>query len=97
MNVEEHLNSDWLAQKVRDRAEEIAARARALAPKRSGQLAASISVSVAKHSGVKRDRVVAFVTTDAHAGDGSGYGSPSEFGTTESRGNFFLRRAAGML
>lgn len=91
------LGSAWLRDRVERRGNDVAARARALAPKDTGRLAASISVTVDRHGGVKRDRPVAIVSTNARAKDGSGYGSPEEFGTTYSRGNYFLRRAAGML
>lgn len=90
------LNSPQIEALVRARTEAVAAAARAFAPVETGQLKASIGTRVDKHSGVKRDRPVGVVYTDAHASDGSGYGAADEFGTSRSRGHYFLRRAAGV-
>lgn len=71
------------------KAEEIAARARALAPKDSGEYAASIEVST-ERGGVRNDRTVAVVTATAP------HSAAVEFGNsrTGGRGHHVLRRAA---
>lgn len=97
IDADKVLGSAWMVQRVEHHGNEVAARARALAPKRTWELAMSITVNVERNSGVKHDRPVAVVSTNAHAKDGSGYGSAEEFGSTYNRGNFFLRRAAGSL
>lgn len=81
------LNSEWVAQRVRDEAHRVAARARAYAPVDSGELRSSITVHVERNSGVKRDRAVGVVTA------GTDHSLAAEFGTSKSRGHFFLRRA----
>ena len=89
------LNAPWVAALVEKRAQEVAARARAMAPKDSGGLASSIAVFVNRDSGVKGDRVTASVVATARNKKGGAYGATVEFGSSDQRGSFFLRRAAG--
>lgn len=91
------LNSAFITERVRVTTDAVAARARAYAPKgKTLQLSGAITTQIVHHAGVKNDRTIGIVSTNAHAEDGSGYGAAEEFGTSFGRGNYFLRRAAGI-
>lgn len=73
---------------ARKEAEEIAARARASAPRDSGNYADSIVVDVEQRGGIKHDRPVAVVTATAP------HSAAIEFGNSRSPARHTLRNAA---
>lgn len=88
------LNSEWLESQVRETTGDYANQLRATLPKRTGRLASSVSVSVNKRGGAKRDRAVGTVTVSVRDERGYDYAAAAEFGNSRSRGAHAMRRLA---
>lgn len=93
---DEILQSKWLEGRIRNITEMTAMRARRSAAIDSGRLKRSIRTDIDRRGGVKRDRVVGSVIASAVRESGEGrydYAPAREFGTSDQRGDYFLRRA----
>ena len=93
---DEILQSKWLEARIRKETEDTAMRARANAAVDSGRLKRSIRTDIQRHGGVKRDRVVGRVIASAVRESGNSrydYSPAREFGTSDQRGDYFLRRS----
>lgn len=93
---DEILRSKWLEARIRKETDETAARARASAAVDSGRLKRSVRTDIQRHGGVKRDRIVGRVIASAvreSANSRYDYAPAREFGTSDQRGDYFLRRS----
>lgn len=82
------LRDALMVEAMKAHAEVIASRARAIAPRDTGEYIDKIRVSTTRRGGIRGDRAAGVVTA------GAPHSAAVEFGNSRTRGHHVLRRAA---